>query len=172
MSYEEYNDLFLKAQKNEHAKYIAFVLDIKSSKLMDKKTRERAQLKSFNTLNLMIKQFNLLEKKLNKKILVDELPVLKVENITKIKSKIINFLNNPCVVFGDSFAFYCYNDIIMKEDFENIFKQCAKVCNNNTKYHINIGKFETLYYNEANEKYYIGYAVEKLCKEKNDKEFI
>ena len=55
MSYEEYNDLFIKAQQNDNAKYIAFVFDIKSSKLMDKRTRKSAQLKTFNTINLMIK---------------------------------------------------------------------------------------------------------------------
>ena len=172
MSYEEYNDLFLKAQKNESAGYVAFVLDIKNSKMMSNKRRYSSQLKSFNTMNLMIKYLNFLENKTKTKILVDDLPVIKTNNITKPKSKMINFLNNTCVVFGDSFAFYCYNGAITSEEFKNIFKYCAKICNNDIKYHLNYGKFETLYYNEANEKYYLGYALEKLSKEKKMEENI
>jgi len=166
MSYEEYNDLFAKAQKNKKAEYLAFIFDIKNSKLMDKKTRRLAQIKSFNTFNLMIKYFKVLEEKSETKILVEDLPVLKVNNITKPKNKFLNYLNNPCVAFGDSFAFYCYNGAISSREFENIFKYCARICNNKTEYHITFGKFETLSYNEANSKYYIGYIVEKLAKDK------
>lgn len=170
MSYEENDDLFLKAQKNDNADYVAFVLDIKNSKTMSKKIRYSSQLKSFNTINLMIKYFNFLENKTKTKILVDGLPVIKTNNITKPKIQMLNYLNNPCVAFGDSFAFYCYNNTISKEKFINIFKYCAKICNNDTKYHLNYGKFETLYYNEANEQYYLGYALEKLSKEKSSEE--
>lgn len=170
MSYEEYDDLFLKAQQNENAEYTAFILDIKNSRLMNNKTRKSAQLKTFNTLNLMVKYFKVLEEKTNEKILIDEIPVFKVKNITKPKITMLNYLNNPCVVFGDSFAFYCYDNTINKEKFINIFKYCARICNNNIKYHFSSAKFETLYYNEANEKYYIGYVVEKLSKEKNNLE--
>ena len=121
MSYEEYNDLFIKAQQNDNAKYIAFVFDIKSSKLMDKRTRKSAQLKTFNTINLMIKYIKTLEVECKNKILINELPVLTTDNVTKPRNEMLSYLNNPCVVFGDSFAFYCYNNSIKTRDFIDIF---------------------------------------------------
>lgn len=172
MSYEEYNDLFLKAQKNKNAKYIAFVFDIKSSKLMDNLTRLNAQLKTFDTIDLMIEKLNKLEEKENRKILIDETPVQKIDNILNLKNNTFSFLNNPCVISGDSFAFYCYNNSIEIEQFKEIFLKAAKICKNTTKYHFSYGNFETLNYNESNEKYYIGYIVDKLSKEKSKEENI
>lgn len=165
MSYFEYDDLYLKAQKR-NAKFIAFVFDIKNSKSMDKNTRYIAQIKTIETIDLMIKKTNELENNTNKKILINESPVQKLDNIINMKDKTYMYLNNPCILFGDSFCFYCYNNSISVNDFKILFKKCCEKCKNNTKYHFNYGKFETLKYEEANEKYYIGYIVEKLSKEK------
>ena len=171
MSYEEYNDLYLKAQRSD-AKFIAFVLDIKESREMDNKTRYNAQIKTFETLNLLIESINLLEQKNNVKILVNDLPVKRVKKITEVNSSGFAYLNNPCVVFGDSFAFYCYNNALEEKQFRALLKNCAKVCNNETQYHFNSAKFETLNYEEGNNKYYLGYAIEKLCKDKKNEEVI
>ena len=169
MSYDEYNDLYRNAQASD-TKYIAFVLDIKESKKMDSEERYNAQIKSFETFNLLIKTINYLEKKNNIKILVDDFPVQRVKQITEINNNGFAYLNNPCVVFGDSFGFYCYNNTINSKQFKAIFSSCAKICNNQTKYHFKSAKFETLKYEDGAKKYYLGYAIEKLCKDKNNEE--
>ncbi|MBE5745937.1 MAG: hypothetical protein E7359_01430 [Clostridiales bacterium] len=166
MSYFEYDDLYLKAQQNKNAKYIAFCFDISNSKLMESRERLTAQIKSFETIDLVIKCLNKLEDKENKKILLDEKPVQKVESIIKTKDKTFSYLNNPCVLFGDSFVFYCYNKSISPEDFLKIFQACCNQARNKTKYHFNLGHFETLNYEDANKQYYIGYIAEKIAKEK------
>lgn len=168
MSYFEYDDLYLKAQQNKNAKYIAFCFDIRNSKLMGSNERLTAQIKSFETIDLVIQCLNQLEEKENKKILLDEKPVQKLNNILKTKDKTYSYLNNPCVLFGDSFVFYCYNNSITPDDFLKIFQACCNEARNKTKYHFNLGVFETLNYNEANNEYYIGYLVEKIAKEKSN----
>ena len=162
MSYDEYSDLFDKAQKND-TKYVAFVFDIKGSKKMSDDDRYIAQIKTFETIDLMTKKLKLLEKAYNRQILVRDdklLPVL--DSIRKNTGETV--MTNPAFKMGDCFAFFCYNHSISEDLFKKLFIRCTKEVDNKCPYHFACGKFETLDYAEGGGRYYIGYIMEQLSK--------
>ena len=166
MSYNEYTDLFIKAQKN-NSPYLAFVFDIKNSKYYSDGERFVVQEKTFKTINMVTEKIKLLEKLTNKKILIKE-PLMTIVDDIKNCSDCFPILPNPWFSSGDAFAFFCYNHTITKEQFKKIFVVCAKKCENNYPYHFTTAKFETLDYLEASKKYYAGYVIPQ-CTEKKHK---
>ena len=161
MSYDEYSDLFEKAQSKD-TKYVAYVFDIKNSKGYSNKERYIVQMKTFETINMVTKRIKLIEKIAGKKILIDE-PLMKVtDDIFKKVER--PALPNPCFTQGDCFAFFCYNHTMSDKKMKHIFEVCAKKCDNNYPYHFASGKFETLDYVKGAKEYYAGYILEQISK--------
>jgi len=158
MSFEEYNDLYLKSQKNINAPYLCFSFDLVDSKKLDNENMYKQQILMIKTMKDVITKLQELEHITNKRILLSD------KNI-KINIDVTNnnathaYCNNPCILAGDFYAFYVYNKSITESDFLNIFTNCA--INNKLlfSYHYQSAKFETTEYQKGCDKYYIGYCV-------------
>ena len=166
MSYSEYADLFKSAQQNKNAKYKCFVFDLKNSRQLNDEIRYEAQIKSILTFNAMTKDLKELEIELGKKILIDEYPVTFSEEIANNKNTYA-FLNNPTILNGDCFAFYCYNNVSAK-DIKSLFLEQCKKNENEFVYNFSEGNFETLHIKEKNTKLWIGYIAQFLSYIKTD----
>lgn len=169
MSYEEYRDLFIKAQNNNSAPYKCFSFDIKNSKTLNSDERYLAQIATFNTINTLTQKLLKLEKEQNRKILLIDrnIKIAKIITNDMLPDKI--YYSNPCFISGDSFHFYTYNNSISDEEFLNLFIEALKEENNYHTYHFASGKFETTNYSEANKKYYVGYIIAELTNNKNNR---
>ena len=163
MSYDEYKDLFDKAQQKD-TKYVAFVFDIKGSKKLPDKERYIAQIKTYETINLLTKKLKMIEKVYNKQILIED-PLLPIIDDIKKRPK-HTILSNPCFINGDCFAFFCYNHSISTDLFKGLFNLCAEQVDNKYAYHFATGKFETLDYGKGSKEYYAGYIIQQLTEGK------
>ena len=167
MSYSEYNDLYAKAQKNSKAPYVCFSLDLVGSKKLTGKQsvfHYTAMLKTMKDIVALIKR---IEQKSNTKILLSD------ENVS-IYPEIVNrnfyrFLCNPCIICGDCYLFYAYNNSIKEKDFIKLFLHCAKANHLYYDYHFQSAKFETTKVQESHSKYYIGDCAGYLEHNKSDK---
>lgn len=168
MSYEEYNDLYLKSQKNINAPYLCFSFDLVGSKKLDDEIMYKQQILMIKTMKDIVIKLQELERLSNKKILLSD------KNI-KINSKVVNnnamlaYYNNPCILAGDFYAFYVYNKSITESDFLNIFTNCAIKNKLYFSYHYQSAKFETTEYQQGRDKYYLGYCVGYLQHNKGNK---
>lgn len=113
---------------------------------------------------------NVTNKKNNTKILLCDKNVKIIDDIGSIDSKSpVAYYNNPCILSGDFYAFYFFNNTITEKAFENLFLRCAKKNNLQFDYHFQSAKFETTEYKHGNEKYYLGYCVGYLEHNKGNK---
>lgn len=167
MSYEEYNDLFVKAQKNKKAPFVCFSLDLVNSKSLSDKQALKQQQDMIQTMKDMVEYIKLCELKTNTKILLNNQNVKINKNIVGGNS--VAYYNNPCILSGDFYAFYVYNNTILQKDFINLFLHFAKANNISYDYHFQSAKFETTEYRCGNQKYYLGYCVGYLQHNKNGK---
>ena len=169
MSYEEYRDLFVKAQNNNSAPYKCFSFDMKNSKTMNSDERYLAQIATFNTINNLTKKLLDIETQNKNKILLTNNEIKIVKNIPIRNNINTIYYSNPCFTAGDSFHFYTYNNSISDEEFLNLFIEALKEENNYHTYHFASGNFETTNYSEANKKYYVGYIIAELTNNKNNR---
>lgn len=167
MSYDEYNDLYLKAQYNEFAPYRCISFDLVNSKRYDCETSYEQHILMRKTLNDVVCKIQDIEHRESVKILVsDERIKLACKDNT---SSNYAYEVNPCIVAGDFFAFYIYNKLISERDFLDIFIECAKSNKIYFAYHYQSAKFETTDYTLGNTKYYLGYCVGYLEHNKGSK---
>ena len=168
MSYEEYNDLFVKAQKNKDAPFVCFSLDLVNSRNLSNKQAFKQQQAMIQTMKDIVEYIKMYEIKTNTKILLNDKNVKINKNVIG-GSKDVTYYNNPCILSGDFYAFYVYNNTISQNDFINLFLHFAKANNINYDYHFQSAKFETTDYICGNEKYYLGYCVGYLQHNKKGK---
>ena len=173
MSYDEYRDLFIKAQNNSNAPYMCFSFDLKNSKNMDNNERYLAQKLTFETINLFTKKILDLQKQENRNILLknDEIKICKNMPVDRIKLVDITYYSNPCFTAGDSFHYYTYNNSITEEEFISLFKESLFENSNYFTYHFASGKFETTNSGERNKKYYVGYIICELTDNKSNRKY-
>lgn len=170
MSYDEYNDLYAKAQKNQNAPYVCFSLDLIGCKKLDGEQFCKQQDGMMQTMKDIVAYIKHFEQKTNTKILLCDKNVKIIDDIGSIDSKSpVAYYNNPCILSGDFYAFYFYNNTITEKAFENLFLHFAKKNNLNFDYHFQSAKFETTEYKYVNKKYYLGYCVGYLEHNKGDK---
>ena len=148
MSYDEYNDLAIKAQNT--GIYHIFVFDMMNSKEMDGNTRKENQIKTINLMNQIYNHIKNLEIKRNSKILVT------FENRDGFG------LKDEPFIFGDTFGFTIYRDTLSYEEVINIFNYYKNLSNINIDFHIEHGYYETNDYTEGNTLYFRGYAISLL----------
>ena len=165
MSYYEYNDLYIKAQKNKNAPYVCFSFDlVKSRQIGDDKFFEQQKL-MIKTMKDIVEFIQIFEHKKHIRILLND-------NNVKINKTIIGSRNkdcyaNPNIICGDFYAFYFYNNTITKNDFINLFLHYARKNNLNFDYHFQSAKFETTSYENGNTEYFLGYCVSYLQNHKS-----
>lgn len=171
MSYDEYRDLFLKAQKNDLAPYKMFVLDIKGCRFLGSEGLV-AQRKTMETINLMVQKILQIEKINGYEILVKDNGFIFKESLFQSPDTSVDaLLNNPVILLGDAFHFSTYKDSITDDEFINLFQYAAKKLDNKYTYHFFSGNFETINYKESLEKYYIGYCAAELSENKRNVKF-
>lgn len=161
MSFEEYDDLYLLAQNNSNAKYHMFSYDICGSREMkDLKTAEVLMRKlAYN----MIKDILLIEKSLNRKILVQEKGYVTIINNFQTVYSLKGFARKEQPLFlGDAFAITIYNGSLSEEQVNNIFENNKQKLNINYNFHKANCLYETDSYEEGNTKYFRSYAFQKL----------
>lgn len=148
MSYNEYNDMFLKCQ--EVGLYHVFTFDIKNSKGMNNLIRLEAQKKLYLLANKMYEEIEKIEQIRHQKILL---------NIQEFDNLMMGINKEP-FFFGDMFGFTMYRDSLMKEEVINIFNKLIFENNIKFSFHISDGYYETNKYSEGNKLYYRGYCIE------------
>ena len=168
MSYEEYRDLFLKAQENTEAPYICFSFDLKNSKKMGDEERYLAQIKTFETINVLTKRILDLEKKEDRQILLQNNEIKIARNVVKDRPE-ITYYGNPCFTAGDSFHFYVYKNSLSVKEIISLFKASLNKTENYNTYHFAYGKFETTNYRTRNRKYYVGFVIAELTDNKENR---
>ena len=170
MSYDEYNNLFLKCQND--GIFETFTFDIKNSKKMDNYNVSIAKKKLYFMISMMYLILRKKEIKLNNKILIEEddfsylcLDNKKCEflspNMTNPIKNEFGFKIEP-FKFGDMVGITVYKNSISVDDIMNIYNILKKEINIDFDIHISYGYYETNNYNEANFKYFRGYAIELL----------
>lgn len=168
MSYDEYNDLYAKAQKNQNAPYVCFSLDLVGCKKLDGEQFCKQQDRMIQTMKDIVAYIKRYEQKTNTKILLcDKNVKISVDIIDSISP--VTYYNNPCILSGDFYALYVYNNTVTEKTFENLFLHFAKKNNLNFDYHFQSAKFEATDYKDGNKKYYLGYCVGYLERNKGDK---
>lgn len=167
MAYEEYRDLFIKAQKNPDAPYKCFSFDFKNSTTLN--NYEVREL-TFNTINTLTQKLLKLEKEQSRKILLidSNIKIAKIIPNDMYKNNMI-YHSNPCFTSGDSFHYYTYNNSITEEEFISLFKESLLENSNHFIYHFASGKFETTNSGERNKKYYVGYIICELTYNKTNR---
>lgn len=168
MSYEEFKNEFINAQKNINAPYRMFVFDIKNSKNMNDEIRFDAQIKSVKTLIFLAKALQEIEIKTGKKILFQDERV-KLNLDFSIPNPNIA---NPCVNIGDSFVISIFNGSCSDKKIIETFLKSLKKFDNQYTYNLTIGNFETTDYGLAATKCYIGYCMSELCFNKKLKRLV
>ncbi len=163
MGYEEYYDLYLKAQEN-NAKYRMFCFDVKDHLKLSEDTLYFKDLEKLT--DNVTKDILLLEKKLKKKIFdrdYNTIFIKKQENKATLSTSPLKFLMfNPNYMQGDLIYFCVYNGSISEEDFLKIFAKNYKKLNLNYVFHYATGLYETNNYIEGKNKYYKGYCFHQL----------
>lgn len=155
MSFFEYKDLFLSAQKKK-CPYRAFVFDVVNSRHCEEYLSNKNCF-----LNLIRDVCIHLEKeevKTNCKILLND--KYNIKNATGEFSALGN-LCNP-IVLGDSVTFFVYNETIKPERMVEIFLSKLKKNNINYSFHFATGVYETNNYNDGNKKLFKGYMPQLL----------
>lgn len=158
MSSFEYQDLFLNAQYNKDAKYHMFCFDIVSSSKMNTEKRISAQYDLIFFISEFKKEINKLEKKYNKKILIDEKEI----------SSCFDLNTDPCIV-GDTFVITIYNSSASREEILSIFNNLVSSRKIDYSFHIADGLYETNNYREGGSKLYRGYCMQILSSLNKDK---
>ena len=158
MSYNEYNDLFIKCQ--DTGKYHVFTFDIVGSKEMDDKTRYDTQILLIELAGLMYLKLFSEETKRQKRILVFDDDFCNMFDFSKPQAG-FGIKIEP-YIFGDMFAITIYRDSLTNEEVLDIFKKCKKMLGLTCKFHIADGYYETNEYGEGKEKYFRGYCIQLL----------
>ncbi|NLC47967.1 MAG: hypothetical protein GX758_01225 [Tenericutes bacterium] len=156
MSYDEYYDMYKKAQLT--GKYHLFIFDIVNSRLYKQEIEYIEETSMLLFLDVYKRIKNLEEEK----------------NITilhNIKNKDEPFANEP-FKFGDLYGFTIIRGSVSSSEIYNIVEEEKERYNIYWAFHQKDGFYETDNYSEGNKKYYRGYCIaqlETLSKEKNIK---
>lgn len=145
-------DLYEQGQK--YGKYHLYSFDIKNSRNLEK--RAQAQVLMFELSYLMYEELKKIEKKLQKKILADDLKTFEEDLKKKYCSKYINttflIVRDPFIQ-GDSFVITLYRDAIEKEIVIGIYEKYKKFLNIDFDFHLFDGYYETHDWVEGDKKY-------------------
>jgi len=159
MSYEEYNDMFLKCQ--DTGKYHVFTFDIVGSKNMDDKTRYEAQLLLFELAGLIYLKLKSIESRTKKRILIYEDSFCNMFDSNTKSHSGFGIRSEP-LIYGDMLAITIYRDSISKKEMIDLFNTCKKLIGLTCDFHYADGYYETNEWSEGKEKYYRGYCIQLL----------
>ncbi len=160
MAYEEYFDLYLKAQENPDAPYYMVSFDVIGSQQMT--AEENIQMHENHNIIMQFVYNKLLEseKILNKQVVIKDERFFKPWD----RSSGLTWNGNYMDPFrlGDCFQFTVYRDTISKEQIIEWVNYCAKKLNMNEEFHIADGYYETNDYGEGGTKFFRGYCIQTL----------
>lgn len=155
MSYEEYNDMFLKCQ--DTGKYHVFTFDIVGSKKMDDRIREIARQKLLKFITLF---YNKLYRKgidENKKILISKSNYGFLGNVSDgFGMKVEPF------ILGDVVGLTVNRGSITKNEMMHIYSECIKEVDIDFEFHVADGYYETDDWAQGRSKYFRGYCIQLL----------
>lgn len=157
MSTFEYNDLYLKCQ--DTGIYHMFVFDMIGSKKMSPQYRLESQYKMIELMNKIYETLEVLETKLNKKILVFDRDFVTYKSNLPYKG--FGFKQEP-FLFGDTFGFTIYRDSLDEKLIYDIYFKIKKELNIEFDFHLSNGYYETNNYLEGQKKYFRGYCMDLL----------
>lgn len=161
MSYEEYEDLFIKAQSK--GIYHMFVFDIEKSRQMSTDKRFEAFEKSEKLMMSIYEKIQEIEKTTNSKILVFEEGFIKYSQFTRFTELKEFGMKVEPVIIGDSFAFTIYRDTLSRDKVKEIFEHYYNELNIDFNFHTADAFYETNDYAPGNTKYFRGHCLQKLC---------
>lgn len=156
MSYNEYTNIFLKAQ--DIGMYHMIVFDVVNSRSILPQERALLQNKFIKLTELVFNHLVNLEKKLGKDI------ILKENNFYRVwetKKENIGYLMDP-ILFGDCIGFTIYRDSLDKRIIVDIFNMYKKQLGIEVEFHVTDGYYETNDYSLGNKKYFRGYCFQFL----------
>ena len=158
MAYEEYFDLYLKAQENKEAPYYVVSFDTIDSKKLSNNKRQILQQNILRTVKEVYDKLLETERELNREV------VIKDSRFTTPWSTITNHNGNNIdpSIFGDSFAFTVLRDTVSKEEIIEWVEECRRKYHMEESFHIAEGYYETNDYGEGGEKFYRGYCLQTL----------
>ena len=160
-------------QANSHkTPFRIYCLDGSGKERVNAEREQQFKIKTLELLLEMKNAFLFLEKKLNKKILIEDEVVKLSENIEDLINDSGDFIcySNPNFTAGDMASFYLYN-IINLNDFISIFNKCAKKVGNNFTYHLSYSNYDTNDYTLGAEMLWVGDAQKFLKENKNTRSF-
>jgi hypothetical protein len=169
MSYEEYDDLFEKAQKN--GKHHIFVFDVIGSRHITANKNEPYYFFQINMEMLLYsvyKRLEKLEEKMNKIILHKSDKLIPFFE-KREKANCADILE-PFFGLSDIIWFTIIKDSIDSSLVYQIFEEEKERLNINYQFRYADGYYETDDYSEGNNLYYRGWCIRKLEKIARDKE--
>jgi len=155
MSYEEYNDMFLKCQ--DIGKYHVFTFDIVGSKKMDDRTREIARQKLLKFITLFYNKLYRKGIEENKEILISK------SNYAFLGGVYDGFgMKVEPFILGDVVGLTVNRGTITKSEMMHIYNECKKEVNIDFEFHIADGYYETDDWVKGRHKYFRGYCIQLL----------
>jgi len=173
MSYDEYYDLFYKAQEKE-CPYRAFTFDIVHSKSQEQYIKEHN--KFMDLITDVYDELKREEERTGNQILLDDdknvkpiyAPTFEIKNEEDLnyfkKYSSVHWngnLLNP-MQLGDMITYFVYNNSITTERMIDIFSQELDKKGIDYPFHFNTGVYETNDYGEGGSKMYKGYMPQIL----------
>ncbi|NCC70585.1 hypothetical protein EOM09_03305 [bacterium] len=155
MSYYEYNDLFLKCQKN--GRYKMYTFDVVDSQ---NNTDPLITKKLCSIMTSLRQKIQEVEIRTDKKILCDELIYYDDLSKTTIVSNIFEKLDP--IILGDAVSFTVYSGSISDELIDLLFEQTKIELNIEYSFHKESGCYETNEWVEGQTKYFRGYCFQYL----------
>ena len=159
MAYNEYLDLYFKAQKNEKAPYYVVSFDTVNSKNISPDDRKSLQNNIFVITKYVYSKLLEKEKETGKKIIIDDESFFRPWDIKEDANG--NFMDP--VIYGDSFQFTVLRDTISKEEIISLVNECSKTLDIKEEFHISDGYYETNEYSDGNKKLFRGYLLQILA---------
>ncbi len=160
MSYDEYLDLFILAQKNTDAMYYVVSFDTVNSKLLSKDKREALKNNIFSIVKYVYEKLLQKEKELNRQVVIHDERFYTPWSNEALVSLNHNYLDPS--IFGDNFAFTIFRDTVSKDEIVEWVNECKRKLNMEEEFHIADGYYETNNYGEGGSKLYRGYCLQIL----------
>ena len=144
MSWQEYESMYERAQRNNKAPYKTFVLDVVGSKKISREARHQLQDKLMLVEKLMRRDFY---------------DVIVFDDRCPING----------IVDGDGFAFTFLAGTVSEDQFLNVFVYYLSHQGISQAFHFASANVETVHWAEGGNLYYDGYAIAKLLQDKQMK---
>ena len=162
MAYQEYYDLYLKAQENPDAKYYVVSFDVIKSKSLSPQENDILGSNIDTIMKYVYGKLIDKEKELNRPVVIHDERFYRPW--TPRTPHMLNGNYRDPSVLGDNFEFTVLRGTITKEEIISWVNACKKSLNMQEEFHIADGYYETNDFEERGTKLFRGYCLQILEK--------